>query len=114
MCLAPGVEGGRSQGGEREREISSILGALAWGKGATLFQDLPVDTPKARVDSGRQVNNGYDAIEGAKGQDQRGRSKEPMFAMAQFCGCSLSVVLFPSMYPRVSGVISLSPYTILK
>lgn len=38
---------------------SSILGALAWGWGPVIFQDLP---PKAKVDSDGQASNGGDAI----------------------------------------------------
>lgn len=79
----------------------SILGALVWGEGVVLFQDLPVDTPKAGVDSDEQANNGDDAIEGAECQGRRVRSKGPVFAMAQGYRCSLSAVPFPRLYPRL-------------
>lgn len=47
------------EGGHRVEKVSSILGALAWGWGSVLFQDLP---PNARVDSEGQANKGGDGI----------------------------------------------------
>lgn len=57
LCsVLPGVGGREVTGWGR---YSSILGALAWGWGPVIFQDLP---PKAMVDSDGQASNGGDAI----------------------------------------------------